>query len=409
MTIPIVLTVSGQNTTQNDSLMNVKSKEPNFGWWYKGQKADKISNEWTISAEILQKAVESDPVLKDVYVNIFGNSYNNTMFVVLTNITPEITQKIISVIPSQRDVTIKFVKGNAPDYMLEYYLNQKINVNKLKKLGVPLSAIGKTENGTILIGIEKVTHEYVKIIQKQLEDKVPLDLIIIREMPAIVLNEYDHKQRPLKAGVEVGAYKSPSKNYATTLNFLVTEVGDSQDWAIISGHAETDGEGVWQPSSRDDDDYIGDSQDTNNIGGKIGRYSDSALVQVEDGVSACSVVYGPSYDVYVVGQKNYAQQQIGAAITMVGKVSGYRGGTIQAKFSAVGHSKYTWINNTLSANYYATFGDSGAPILQMWYEDGIWKTYAWGIHVGTTGNTRYYSPPDGIETDFNKNFDFSGT
>ena len=212
----VILPISHGNEIQTSSVIDAKPEEPNFGWWEKGVPKDSVTNEWDTYANILRMQVPKDPMLREVFIDIFGNSYNNTMFVVLTMINDTITQKVLALTYAPASVHIKFWKGMAPEYKLDGWLG-KISLSELRERGVPCTVIGKTENGTILIGLAEVKPEYVEIVQNYVKDKIPLNVIVIRVIPELVLHDYNHRQRPLKAGVEVGAYKNATHIYVSTL------------------------------------------------------------------------------------------------------------------------------------------------------------------------------------------------
>jgi hypothetical protein len=201
---------------QNSPVIDAKPEKPNFGWWEKGIPKDSATNEWDTYANMLRDQVPKDPMLREVFVDVFGNSYNNTMFVVLTVINETIVQKVLMLINAPEGVHIKFWKGMAPEYKLDEWIG-KIHLSELRERGVPCTVIGKTENGTILIGLAEVKPEYVEIVQNYVKDMIPLNVIVIRVLGEPVLECYNHRQRPLEAGVEVGAYKNATHIYVSTL------------------------------------------------------------------------------------------------------------------------------------------------------------------------------------------------
>jgi len=370
--------------------LRVFDYEPNYGWWLKGYTSKSWTNAWTGAADELMFAVSQQGKFREVFCSVFGNSYNNTVFVVLTDVDKSTTDAVLEAMPLPSGVAVQFLKGEAPLYKLEEWMSC-INTDELIKLGIPWVSLGITENATILLGLENITPCYVETIHNLITNKVQAQL----------LSQTD-KIRPLVAGIKIQSIEDIYLA-TSTLNFL-GKTG-TQEGAIVAGHASDNGTGVWQPTLNDTN-RIGTT--TLNVGAY--RYSDAAWVPLDQGVDGENLIYSSSYNLWVLGQVDYSGQYVGEIVESLGLTSGYRYGYIQEKDAQHSHAKYTTLYNQIQANFSSASGDSGSPVYQQYYEMGLHTADAFGILWGGGDQSGWtiYSPPDGVERDFGFDIDFAG-
>lgn len=381
--------------------IKVLNSEPNFGWWLKGYESDIWSHRWRPVADALTSAVRKQGRFREIFCNIFMNSFNDTIFVVLIDLNESIVNEVLDAMKPPPGITVKFLKGDAPLYQLEEWLSL-INPEELDRMGIQWSGICITENATILITLEIVTPVYVETITQLIKDKIPPGIITIAKMERPKLCSQPDRIRPLEAGIQVQSFFQ-GQGTTSTLNFLGIARNTNTEGAIVVGHGSSVGANVYQPTVNPNN-LIGQT----NINPIRQRFSDAAWVPLNPGVDGENLIYDPNINIWVIGQVDYAQQYVGEMVEALGISSGYRYGYIQAKWGSVSHQIYGTLFNQIQANFTSIPGDSGSPIYQHYYEGGIHTALAFGIQWGASGNTSFYSPPDGIERDSGFDLDFSG-
>jgi hypothetical protein len=402
-----LFSIVAQSETRYERLWNGSVKviygELNEGWWLKGYTALNWSNAWTATADALMFAVNNQGKFKEVFCGIFGNSYNNTIFIVLTDNSEDIENEILKCLSPPPNTAVKFLKGFAPLYKLEEWL-KLIDTDEFVQNGLPWTGLSITENGTILITLEKVTTEYVGKISELLNGNVPPGILVIAEQPLVQECSQSDRIRPLKAGIKIQSFINDTTMTTSTMNFVCINKNNDTKGIIMAGHATREYYYVYQPTYPDDNNKIG-----HTTWNKIkARYSDAAWVPLYSGVTGTSQIYDPNLTIYVKGQIDYANQYVGEMVESLGLTSGYRYGYIKQKFPSISSQTYGTLYNQLKANFTSASGDSGAPVYQQYYEGGMHDSLAFGIFWGTTSGASYYSPPDGIERDFGVDLDFAG-
>lgn len=402
----LVIPSAGQEVSEKywQDEPKILEKYPPQAWWLKGVEKTSPTRYHETPVYFLRKMLSENAALQEKYVSHYVNPYNSTLYISLTEDDKELQSEILESIYPPKELTIKFVIGYAPAIKLEQWI-QKMSPYKFKDNGIPCTAISTGANGTILLEFTDLDNVYIEKTLNLFKDDVPKGVLVFTKVGKDELNAIDHYQRPLMAGVQCIGRLNETHGMISTISWLVTEDGETQEYAIVSGHSIVDGYEVWQPTASANY-YIGDADDIDAT-----RYADCALVPLEPGVTAVSQIYSP---INVVGQQDRDDQSLGDPIEMMGSQSGHETGEITGFISWKEHEKYGYIFDQVKGDYTAIDGDSGAPIYHDWREDmGVYNTYAWGLHVATTylGETplyRWYSPPDGVEADYNIDVDFSG-
>jgi len=373
--------------------IKILSDKPNLNWWITGYTGNHTSNDWITTADILLKGINQKPELKEYFIDIFGNPYNNTIFIALTSIDDVIIKNIQSITTIPKGIFIKYIKGVAPKYKLELWAS-KLNPEELEKRGLPIISMGISVNGTLLLMLEDVTATYIEILKDIINNNIPPGVLVVGKGEPL-----ETEIRPLKGGVEVWTEISVNTFTQSTLGFIVKS--GSQKYAIVAGHAVMNNGRCYQPT------YGG-----NNLIGYAnnpiysGRRSDSAIVPLLYGVDGVNQIYiDELQSIIVYGQINYPNQYVGQFILKKGISTGVTGGYILAKWIWTQNPTYGLLYYQIAASYPSAPGDSGGPVYA--YVNGI--AYAMGIHWGRDGLTNYavYSPPDGIEYDFGIDFQFN--
>lgn len=376
------------------------AQSPNPLWFTQGHRQGKGSNDWTTVADRLRSVVQEENRFSDVFVDIMGNSHNNTIFVVLTNLDEQTTDQVLQILNPPNDVSVRFLKGVAPRAMLEKWYSN-LDFEQLKKeIGWTGSVI--TGNGTILISVEKLSPDVIQYANEGLDGKVPPGVLVLEEAPMLDDLSQSDRIRPLEAGIRYVAYDWGDSLGAFTSNFLVTESGSNSEVALVSGHSVDINHYVWQNTS-----VVNDRIGHVTIDPSGPRDSDCAWVPLYNGVSAISEIWSIS-EVNVVCQMNSSVFYTGMNVEITGLTSGYQYGDITYLDQDLSSSKYTTLYDQTKADVTCDDGDSGAPVYNKYYEGGGWNANALGILVGTHSGDMVFSPVDNIEDDFDKDIAFNG-
>ncbi|MEM3069922.1 MAG: hypothetical protein QW638_03320 [Candidatus Bathyarchaeia archaeon] len=271
--------------------VKVLNSEPNFGWWLKGYESDIWSHRWRPVADALTSAVRKQGRFREIFCNIFMNSFNDTIFVVLIDLNESIVNEVLDAMKPPPGITVKFLKGDAPLYQLEEWLSL-INPEELDRMGIQWSGICITENATILITLEIVTPEYVETITQLIKDKIPPGIITIAKMERPKLCSQPDRIRPLEAGIQVQSFFQ-GQGTTSTLNFLGIARNTNTEGAIVVGHGSSVGANVYQPTVNPNN-LIGQT----NINPIRQRFSDAAWVPLNPGVDGENLIYDPNINIW---------------------------------------------------------------------------------------------------------------
>lgn len=251
------------------------------------------------------------------------------------------------------------------------------------------------KTSTLMVGIDdKATlskAEYEMKV-KQLVGDIPIQVGFGHFTPDTCTSR-DSDCRPVIGGVKV--YDGTNGKSGT---LMIPATRSSTSGIIMSGHVAdcTTGHTI--------DQTTGSTIGIVTVNPSSDRYSDSAFVPLNGGITSSQKIYKTSSTQYnIVGKKASSLTSVGTTVYMSGLTSGVTSGTIQAK--GVGfqnqHCGVYDLNSQILANYASGTGDSGAPIFST--PDASNNVYIYGIHVGTANyngfSYRVYSPWESIASE----------
>ena len=147
-------------------------------WWIKGPRPGVRAR--NNSYQMVTKRLRDDQysnisqVITDNFCQLYVNPFNNTVFVVVKSLEPEVTDFFLDVMNPPRYVCVIFRKGEATWWELERWealIGSKLN--NLRDLGVRVTTLSKTANATIRITIFDIDLDKVKVVLDVLKGKVP--------------------------------------------------------------------------------------------------------------------------------------------------------------------------------------------------------------------------------------------
>jgi len=159
-------------------------------WWYRGIKKDKIYGSYHDSTDALVDALKANvsDVLTNNYIIDYVNAYNNTVFVVVKSLDPEVKQAFLDVMKPKPGVTIIFRKGPVSFIEINKWFKViRSELENLREKGVLVISYKLSVNGTIQIGINDIDSEKVEIILDVLDGRVPPGILVLckQEIPQI--------------------------------------------------------------------------------------------------------------------------------------------------------------------------------------------------------------------------------
>ena len=116
------------------------------------------------------------------------NAYNNTIWVVVKSLEPEVLDAFLEVMDPPLGVSVRFLKGPASWREVEGWMSIiSDELYTFQACGVQVISLSRTENATIRIGIEDITLEKVQIVLEILEGRVPPGILVFtkEDMPEI--------------------------------------------------------------------------------------------------------------------------------------------------------------------------------------------------------------------------------
>lgn len=171
---------------------DIRDAQPNYGWWFtENHGTGKMYGGCKSAADTINYLLQNNKsdFLEYVFVQMFIDMYNDSIYVVLTKTDDVTTSKFLELMHPSPYTTVHFIKGPAPRDKLEEWMNQiNSHWDELWEKGVYLWSASICTNGTILLGIEEVTHENVEIILDTLKGEVPPGILIIRKEGPIELS-----------------------------------------------------------------------------------------------------------------------------------------------------------------------------------------------------------------------------
>jgi hypothetical protein len=396
-----VVLVFSDDSSLWDNEIKIGDEQPNSSMFMTNLNNTEGSNDWVPIAQLLSEKIISNQNLNPIFTGIFGNSFNNTIFVVLTNTDDAIVKTVQNMTLLPTGIKLRFVKGIASNIQLNEWEKQ-LDLVELNKQGIPITSISKGVNGALVLTSKNITTDITNKLQSFINGKVPPGAIHI-------INDLNKKNcaSTLKSAsvatstlttVQGGIPICTSSGYST-LGFVVKS--GSQLYAIVAGHAAANGDTVRYSDAGGT--IIGTA---NNIGYQWYRYSDSAIVPFYlDGVSR---IWLPNFwpSVNVVKEQDYVQQYVGEWVMKQGNTTGMTGGVIEVKYDSYWDNvwDYGQMYNQVGVTNYAQGGDSGGPV----FASINGQIYALGIAMKSGGlSLTIYSPVDGVEHDYGLTFNYN--
>lgn len=151
-------------------------------WWLRNQERTETNVKYRKYTSVVGQLIrDDDPLFQDYYVNKYVNAYNNTVFMVITDDSPEILTQFNEKIPVPNGVKIVF-RTSPYSYV---QLTEWITIihgkkTSLESKGVELGSLGVSENGTILTGIYNYTDERGRILVAEIETEIPKGILTFR-------------------------------------------------------------------------------------------------------------------------------------------------------------------------------------------------------------------------------------
>ena len=383
----------------------VLEKKPQGCWWLDGYRGVKTSMGYSIAALNLNHAYyeRTSKVVREHLSQIFVNPYNNTVFVVVKNLSDEVKNEFLSIMKPANGVHIVFMEGVASLSDLEKWCSHIVdNADNIEELGVRMNTITINELGYIEIGIESINSESVNILNTYLDNEVPSGILVLYEKGLPTLTSQSSSHRPVIGGILVESYSDVISGWNdSTMGFYVTWNSGSNQGVLIAGHASSDETtDVHQPERTN---KIGD---VHTIGNE--DYADVALVELDGGISGSPEIYSVGIDCIVTGEKSYNDVLKGDDVELCGITSGIETCEIEDK-SNVRHPIYGILSLQLILDYETLEGDSGGPLYQKFYEpsEEIYTATAYGTVWGKDPGIGYANSITGIEDDLGVNLDFA--
>lgn len=159
--------------------VNVKNWQYDNLWWRTFYWGSIKEEGKTIIREIRERARNPDDPLNKTYGSSFVNSYNNTVWIVLTDTSPETLDEINLNISRTK---IKILKGpSTRRELLDYNELVLGKAPSLRKKGLSISTVYMSVNGTLVVGIEVVSKEGVELLLQELPE-IPLETLYIEQI-----------------------------------------------------------------------------------------------------------------------------------------------------------------------------------------------------------------------------------
>jgi len=283
--------------------------------------------------------------------------------------------------------------------------------------GITTSDIDEMQN-RIVVGVS--SQDLVSAATSRLADlPLPARLVqVIVEPPARKETTLDDYLRPVPGGAHI-VRNDGTYDYNCTLGYSLTKsLGDTVETAryfVTNSHCTAQRNALDYTQMRQAGYYIGseigdpatfDNSYTSSCPVTfVCRFADAALFlydsasYADQGRVAFPALNSTTFSIYLT-ITSVQSPAAGYAVNMIGSASGRRSGTTVSTCVDVWNIT-GWTNGWLlcqgKANYTSAGGDSGAPVIEA-HGDGT--AYAIGLHWGSNGSDRWYSPMDNVLQEF---------
>jgi len=375
---------------------------------------------WIIADEQIQQALNSDEYLhlKKIFCTSYVNPFNNTLFIVLTNVSEVFTEQFIEIgAVKNRTIVSEYktpISYNEKINITEYVVNTKIveekyapvklifrkcNYNYEELLSyikaikrskkdfdaneIIYSSIGMTVNGTILLTFDEITSINIKKVEAILDNKVPSDIVVIRKASnkqstsfAGRTEEHDVLIGGLKITIPIG-----DGSYANeaTLGFIARNLYEDEIGILTVNHFVVNGVGdeVFQPNNLTNPTKIGDVDVIWNT------TTDASWIGI-DNRDYMSKIYNITSDQVIVDEecRDNSSIRIGQPVWYNGaKNETENWGTVSDL--SWDYQDRVWVGVDCVAGQAPVKGDSGAPVYRKRYDTyaDVWRAEPIGIQV----------------------------
>jgi len=163
--------------------------DPRFYPSSKNESLD-LSSYFAVTSKLKALLGRGEPAyLEEVYVHDYPDWHNGTAYIVLTDISLEMTQPILEEFSPHIQEDIRFLQGPAPLSLIEKWKDTLLELcnGPLKEKGVYWTSISTYYNGKILLGVEKIDSNTIDVVKEVVKGKVPPGIIVIRETGPVIL------------------------------------------------------------------------------------------------------------------------------------------------------------------------------------------------------------------------------
>lgn len=158
------------------------TQKPRSNLWFQKQEDGRIyAGPYGVSMSINYHLEDNETDIVDViYVNMAVDLYNDSIYIAVSDTSPESLIEFKETITIPPTTSIHFILAPAPLAMLEEWLGiVKDSREELKDSGVNITKSSISINGTIQVGVQKITDERVSTLLEVLEGKVPPGILSI--------------------------------------------------------------------------------------------------------------------------------------------------------------------------------------------------------------------------------------
>ncbi len=236
---------------------------------------------------------------------------------------------------------------------------------------IPIFMSYVDQNSILVIGINYTAPFTNEVYEQSIKSLIGEDLPI--KVGKGFLTRHDCPSRTSDCDPEWGGIKIQSGSTLSTLTIPATNI-DGKEGFIMSSHA-IGGTGTGQTIGQATSSRIVGTVITNPS--LVNRTSDSAFVELDQGISGEELIFNLPQAYNVIGTKTSSDTPIGTNVRFMGLTSGEREGEIIDKGLTVTDA-FGVLHDQVAVDYIAFSGDSGAPV----FSTGSNDVYFYGIHVG---------------------------
>ena len=163
--------------------------DPRFHPSSKNESVD-LSSYKAVASKLKALLGRGEPAyLEEIYVYDYPDWHNGTAYVVLTDVSPEMTQPILEEFSPHIREDIRFLRGPAPLATIEGWKDTLLELchGPLRERGVQWTSMSTHYNGKILLGVEEITPTTIETVKEVVEGRVLPGIIVLCETGPIQL------------------------------------------------------------------------------------------------------------------------------------------------------------------------------------------------------------------------------